>query len=110
MRAWHRPSILPRSPRRRWLTVEAVLWLARTGSPWRDLPVVFGKWYAVHTRFQRWQKRGVWRKLWQFLQREEFAVATNLFIDSTTVRAHQHTAGAPKKIVATKLWDTLVAG
>jgi transposase len=74
------------------------------------LPVVFGKWYAVHTRFQRWQKRGVWRKLWQFLQREEFAVATNLFIDSTTVRAHQHTAGAPKKIVATKLWDTLVAG
>jgi transposase len=90
--------------------IEAVLWLARTGSPWRDLPGVFGKWYAVHTRFQRWKKRGVWHKLWQILQREEFAVATKLFIDSTTVRAHQHAAGAPKKTVAIKLWGALGVG
>lgn len=88
--------------------LEAVLYLNRTGCPWRDLPAVFGYWHAVYMRFRRWEKRGVWRRLWQNLQREAFADARALFIDSTTVRAHQHAAGAPKKTAPTRLWAALV--
>jgi transposase len=40
--------------------LEAVFWIVRTGSPWRDLPVEFGKWYTTYTRFNRWAKKGVW--------------------------------------------------
>ena len=39
--------------------VEAVLWIARTGSPWRDLPALFGKWNSVFVRFNRWSEGGV---------------------------------------------------
>jgi len=38
--------------------IEAVLWIARTGSPWRDLPEAFGKWFTVYTRFWRWAQKG----------------------------------------------------
>lgn len=88
--------------------LEAVLWVARTGSPWRDLPAELGYWHAVYMRFRRWEARGVWKKLWEALQAKEFAGARRLFIDSTTVRAHQHAAGAPKKRAQIRLWDALV--
>lgn len=88
--------------------IEAVLWIARTGSPWRDLPPQLGHWNHVYVRFRRWEKRGVWKRLWQALQENTFADARNLFIDSTSVRAHQHAAGAPKKTAPNKLWDALV--
>ena len=42
------------------LFVEAVLWIARTGAPWRDLPQGFGNWFTVYTRFWRWAQKGVW--------------------------------------------------
>ena len=87
--------------------IEAVLWIARTGSPWRDLPPQMGNWNHVYVRFRAWEKRGVWKRLWQSLQAEGFADARNLFIDSTSVRAHQHAAGAPKKTAVTKLWGAL---
>jgi transposase len=45
------------------LFVEAVLWIARTGSPWRDLPGEFGLWNSNYQRFARWSRRGVWRGL-----------------------------------------------
>ena len=77
--------------------LEAMLYLLRTGSPWRDLPAELGYWHAVYMRFRRWEARGVWMKLWKNLQGEGFAQARRLFIDSTTVRAHQHAAGAQKK-------------
>src|SRR5262245_44254661 len=70
--------------------LEAVLYLIRTGCPWRDLPTALGYWHAVYMRFRRWEKRGVWQRLWQQLQGEGLAEARALFIDSTTVRAHQH--------------------
>jgi transposase len=89
--------------------IEAVLWIARTGSPWRDLPPQAGHWNHVYVRFRTWEKRGVWKRLWQLLQEDSFADARLLFIDSTSVRAHQHAAGAPKKTAATKLWDALGA-
>jgi transposase len=90
--------------------IEAVLYVARTGIPWRDLPEDFGKWDAVYNRFRRWEARGIWKKLWERLQVDELKIARNIFIDSTIVRAHQHAAGALKKTVGKppKLWDVLV--
>jgi transposase len=88
--------------------LEAILYLNRAGCPWRDLPATFGKWLSVYMRFRRWEERGVWQRLWSNLQTERFADACALFIDSTTVRAHQHAAGAPKKTAPTRLWAALV--
>ena len=87
--------------------LEAVLHLNRTGSPWRDLPAELGYWHAVYMRFRRWEARGVWQRLWKNLQTERFAQARGLLLDSTTVRAHHHAAGAPKKTASTRLWDAL---
>lgn len=89
--------------------MEAVLYLVRVGCPWRDLPRELGYWHAVYMRFRRWEERAVWSKLWKVLQGEHFAQARDLFIDSTTVRAHQHAAGAPKKTAETRLWAALGA-
>ena len=89
--------------------LEAVWYLNRVGCPWRDLPSELGYWHAVSMRFRRWEERGVWRRLWQCLQCECFAQARPLLMDSTTVRAHQHAAGAPKKTAATRLWGALAA-
>lgn len=89
------------------LFVEAVLWIARTGCPWRDLPQEFGSWNSVYQRFARWSKKGVWQKVFEQLARE--ADFEEVFIDSTIVRAHQHSAGAAKK-TAPKRWDALAEG
>jgi transposase len=88
------------------LFVEAVLWIARTGSPWRDLPPAFGPWNSVYQRFARWSRRGVWHRV--FAQLAQDADFEEVFIDSTIVRAHQHAAGAPKK-KGTKRSDDLAA-
>jgi putative transposase len=73
------------------LFVEAVLWLARTGVPWRDLPAIFGSWNSNFVRFSRWSKAGVWDRLFAVMAEEpDFEY---ILIDSTIVRAHQHAAG-----------------
>ena len=77
------------------LFVEAVLWLARTGSPWRDLPPEFGSWNSVYVRFARWSDKQVWQNIFQVLR--EDADFEEVYLDSTIVRAHQHAAGAAKK-------------
>ena len=85
------------------LFVEAVLYRYRTGMPWRDLPERFGDGTKVHLRFSRWAKNGVWERVFRHLAADadnEYAM-----IDSTIVRAHQHSAGAPKKLVRTKRSD-----
>ena len=77
------------------LFVNAVLYRYRAGIPWRDLPARFGNWSVVHTRFTRWAKRGAWERIFKHLAEDadnEYAM-----IDSTIVRAHQHSAGAQKK-------------
>lgn len=80
--------------------VEGVLWIVRTGSPWRDLPQVFGEWNSVFRRFSRWSAKGVWERIFTALSDDpDFEY---LIIDSTIVRAHQHSAGAKKKPVAKK--------
>ena len=87
---------------------EAVLSLNRTGCPWRDLPAALGCWHAVSRRFRRWEERGVWPRLGKNLQAAPFAQARALLVDSTTVRAHHHAAGAQKKTVCSRLWGALV--
>jgi len=75
--------------------VEAVLYRYRAGIPWRDLPERFGDWKNTHRRFSRWAKAGVWEGVFQHLAADgnnQYAM-----IDSTIVRAHQHSAGALKK-------------
>jgi transposase len=68
----------------------------RAGIPWRDLPERFGDFRLVHTRHSRWSGRGVWQRLFEFLAQD----ADNKYamIDSTIVRAHQHSAGAKKGV------------
>lgn len=61
------------------LFVEAVLWIARTGSPWRDLPCQFGPWNSVYQRFARWSRSGVWHRV--FAQLAQDADFEEVFID-----------------------------
>ena len=77
------------------LFVDAVLYRYRAGIPWRDLPERFGNWSVVSTRYSRWNKKGVFKNVFNHLAEDadnEYAM-----IDSTIVRAHQHSAGAKKK-------------
>src|ERR1019366_9109590 len=96
-----RPGTVGRdSDRGNRLFVEAVIWKFRVGAPWRDLPEHFGGWSNTHRRFSRWAEKGVWENLFKALADDpdnEYAM-----IDATIVRAHQHSAGARKKGVATK--------
>jgi transposase len=76
------------------LCIAAVLYRARTGLPWRDLPKDCGRWDAVYNRFRRWEVRAVWRRLWEHCQPVDGPRACHLFLDATLVRAPQHAAGA----------------
>ena len=74
------------------LFLEAVLWIARTGSPWRDLPPGFGSWNTVSKRFRHWVKVDVFKRIFGVVSDEadmEFAM-----IDGTIVRVHRHGQGA----------------
>ena len=74
--------------------VEGVLWIVRTGSPWRDLPEAFGEWNSVFRRFSRWSRKGVWQRMFEAMSNDpDFEY---LIINSTIVRAHQHASGAKR--------------
>jgi transposase len=92
--------------------VEAMLYLARTGLPWRDLPRRFGNWDAVYNRFRRWERAGYWRRLFERLPGEALAEVQAVFFDSTVIRAHAHAAGAPRKKGAPRRrgWAAAAAG
>lgn len=74
--------------------VNAVIWIARTSAPWRDLPERFGEWNSVYQRFNRWSKSGVWGRVLKAVQSPDLEA---LMLDSTIVRAHQHAAGGSEK-------------
>ena len=83
------------------LFVEAVIWRYRAGVPWRDLPEYFGDWKNIHRRHSRWAKTGVWQRIFEHLCLDadnEYAM-----IDSTIVRAHQHSAGAKGSVKKTNV-------
>jgi transposase len=74
------------------LFLEAVLWMARAGAPWRDLPDQFGNWNSTFKRFRRWAKKGVFESLFKVLSGDpDFEYA---MIDGTIIRVHQHGTGA----------------
>ena len=80
------------------LFVNAVLFVARTGIPWRDLPSRFGKWNSVWRRFDRWCASGLWKRLSVILGEPDL---TELHLDSTTIKA-QHSAAGSRKLPAEK--------
>ena len=75
------------------LFVEAVLWINRTGAPWRDLPKEFGPWHRVYVRYDRWSKKGLWKRVFEELADDPDLEC--LMVDGSIVRVHQH--GASKK-------------
>ena len=75
------------------LFVEAVLWIIRTGSPWRDLPKAFGYWHRVYVRYNRWSKKGIWEHI--FTKISDDPDLEYLMVDGSIIRVHQH--GAAKK-------------
>jgi transposase len=86
----------PNAPHRR--INNGILWILRTGAPWRDLPERYGPVGTVSSRFYRWRASGVWDRILAALQAEAEAAGEidwDLhFVDATVIRAHQHAAGA----------------
>lgn len=86
----------PKLPER--MFFEALLYIGRTGIPWRDLPAEFGSWDAVYNRFRRWIHSGSLAKLFELLtDNPAFDEMKRVLVDSTVVRAHRHAAGALQK-------------
>src|SRR5215210_7911072 len=78
--------------------VNGIVWKLRTGAPWRDLPERYGPWSTVYRRFWRWQRAGLWDRVFAAIQRRADLGGrldwTVHFVDGTVIRAHQHAAGA----------------
>ena len=79
------------------IILNGILWVLRTGAPWRDLPERYGPVGTVSSRFYRWREAGLWDRVLSALQAEADArgeIDWDLhFVDATIVRAHQHAAG-----------------
>ena len=75
------------------LFLEAVLWIARTGSLWRDMPARFGDWHGVYVRYNRWAHKGHWLRIFEALADDpDFE---HLMVDGSIVRVHLPAAGRP---------------
>ena len=86
--------------------INGILWVLRTGAPWRDLPERYGSWSTVASRFYRWQEAGIWARIWAQVQSEadeqgEIDWEIHL-LDGTVIRALQHAAGAKKQMPTPK--------
>ena len=77
--------------------LEGILWVHRTGAPWRDVPRGFGRWERVESGFPRWSKSGLWARVWEVLRQRLGEDHEALYLDSTSVKAHRHSAGARGK-------------
>jgi len=83
-----------RKPTNHRLVLDGIFWIARTGSPWRDLPEEFGKWSSVYRQFRRWTLAGLWEQIMDALNEARVVPDALQMIDSTVVRAHHQAAGA----------------
>ena len=89
----HRGGQPPALPDR--MFFEALLYLARTGVPLRDLPGEFGAWDVVYNRSRRWVAPGALRRLFEAMTADpQFGEVRRVLVDSTVARAHRHAAGA----------------
>ena len=79
----------------------------RTGSPWRDLPNVFGPWNSAFRRFSRGSAKSIWHRI--FAAMADDGDFEYLIVDSTIVRAHQHAAGAKRRVEIRRL-DAFAVG
>lgn len=82
-------------------TIDAMVWILRTGAPWRDLPEKCGPWQSVYDRFSRYEKDGMWDRILRCLQRR-LAAEGHIdedcwYIDGSSIRASRAAAGAKKK-------------
>jgi transposase len=88
--------------------INGMLWIARTGAPWRDLPERYGAVGTVSSRFYRWRQAGTWDRILAALQQLANAAGhvdwQMHFVDGTSVRAHQHAAGAKKGTQKPRHW------
>ena len=107
-RARQRSSLAEPAPAEAWGDdrefINAVVWIAKTGAPCRDLPERFGSWKTVYNRFNEWSKKGVFTKVFKALQID--VDEDGSMVDASVIRAHQHAAGGkggPKAM----LWDAL---
>jgi transposase len=82
--------------------LDGIFWITRTGAAWRDLPEYFGKFGSVHRQFRRWSVSGLWDVILEAVNESGEGQDSVQMIDSTVIRAHQHSAGA-KKGVRTKV-------
>ena len=73
------------------LFIDAVLYRAKTGCPWRDLPERFGPWKSVYNRFNNWSQQGHWAAIFRALQYEVDDIGS--IVDGSVVRAHQDASG-----------------
>ena len=76
------------------IMLNGMLWMARSGCQWRELPEHYGKWQGVYTRFRKWRNEGVLEEIFRVLS----ADAENLSIDSTSVKVHQSANGGKRGI------------
>ena len=105
-RAWKKSTLGSPAGRRggRWRdhrqVINAILWQAKTGVPWRDLPERYGPWKTSHERLRKWTADGTWDRILEHVVVKDDAVGAvewTISVDSSSVRAHQHAAGARKK-------------
>ena len=93
-----KPPRTGRPPKDHRLILDALLWLGKTGAPWRDLPERFGPWRSIATRFYRWTRAGLWERILAELRRIADARGPIDWevhmVDGTSVRAHRHAGGA----------------
>jgi len=76
------------------IALNGILWIARSGAPWRDLPERYGSWSTLYDKFKRWSDTDVFEKIFDILKID--ADMQDVSLDSTSVKVHQHAAGAKK--------------
>lgn len=76
------------------LVLDGIFWIARTVSPWRDLPQEFGKWSSVYRQFRRWTLAGLWEQIMDDLNESGLVPDALQMIDRTVIRTHHQAAGA----------------